>query len=475
LNLKIWSLFVADLLLDLARRPLAKRLVKQLKLPIPLPQPLMRSASPLQTTPLADATVAVLGKKGSILASSLKPILQGLGARIIENRESNDLLTSLVIDVTTLREVHDLGFLYDTIKPNLNNMRESGRIVLVGKSRTACRTVEEHAVFSALRGFVKSLSKEVGRRGTTCNLLSTDLETSDPSHIVWPLTFLLSQRSAYISGQSLDLLGAQPKRQDGVLTADDLCWVRPLSEKTALVTGAAQGIGEAICRRLAAEGARVIGLDRPTERAALETLMSDIGGIPFAYDLTAHGAIEQIVARLETEIGSVDIIVHNAGITRDKTLQRMPRDYWDDTLEVNLKAPINLTASLVLSDTGLIRLMGPGGRILFISSISGIAGNAGQTNYAAAKAGLIGYTEALARKLSGRDITVNAIAPGFIETKMTQRMPVSVREVARRLNALGQGGRPEDVAEAVLFLVAPGAEGISGSVLRVCGHSIVGS
>jgi 3-oxoacyl-[acyl-carrier protein] reductase len=203
--------------------------------------------------------------------------------------------------------------------------------------------------------------------------------------------------------------------------------------------------------------------------------MKDIGGIAFAHDLVATGSIQHIISRIETEIGSLDILVHNAGITRDKTLARMPRDYWDDVLNINLRAPMELTSALVLSDSGLIRLMGPGGRIIFISSIGGIAGNVGQTNYAAAKAGLIGYTDALARKVESREITVNAIAPGFIETPMTNKMPLGIREVARRLNALGQGGHPDDVANTVFFLSAPAARGVSGAVLRVCGLNMIGA
>lgn len=466
-----------DLLLDLANRPLTKRLVKQFKLPIPLPEPLKRLNQPWSEKPLAHELIAVLGKKTSSLVEILKASLQEEGARISENRESSEPIQAMICDATSFRRTEDLGMLYDMVKPRLASVRTCGRIIILGRAHAACQTPEEQALSAALRGFVKSLAKEIGRRGATCNLLLIGSETMAPSSLIWPLVFFLSPRSAYISGQALTLDGRESAGDTGMSPSWTSAPARTpiLCGKTALVTGAARGIGASICQRLAAEGARVIGVDLPSERASIEQLMAEIGGIPFVYDLLAPGTIQNLVHRLETEIGSIDILVHNAGIARDKTLQRMPRDYWDDTVSLNLKAPIELTSSLVLTDTGLIRLMNPGGRVLFISSIGGIAGNVGQTNYAAAKAGLIGYTEALAPKLEPRGITVNAIAPGFIETQMTQKMPLRVREVARRLNALGQAGRPEDIAEAVLFLAAPGAQALTGSVLRVCGLSMIGA
>ncbi len=473
---------MADLLLDISRRPLAKRLVKQLKLPFQLPEPLVRPSGPWQNQPMANETVAVVGRSSSTLIEELKMTLSSEGAKIIDGREDAEPLSAIVCDGTSLSRVDELGTLFDTIKPRLRSLRSSGRILILGRSKVACHNLEEAATAAALQGFVKSLAKELGKRGITCNLLTVPSQETPFSRLLWPLVFFLSPASAYVSGQVLSLSEfrksdesdpSQGNLAHSLTTSNN--WTQVLSGKVALVTGAAGGIGEAICRRLASEGARVIGLDRPADRQALETLMKDIGGIAFAHDLVATGSIQHIVSRIETEIGSLDILVHNAGITRDKTLARMPRDYWDDVLNVNLLAPMELTSALVLSDSGLIRLMGPGGRLIFISSIGGIAGNVGQTNYAAAKAGLIGYTEALARKVEGREITVNAIAPGFIETQMTNKMPLGIREVARRLNALGQGGHPDDVANAVFFLSAPAARGISGVVLRVCGLNMIGA
>jgi 3-oxoacyl-[acyl-carrier protein] reductase len=164
----------------------------------------------------------------------------------------------------------------------------------------------------------------------------------------------------------------------------------------------------------------------------------------------------------------LDILVHNAGITRDKTLAKMDIKYWDQVLNVNLQAILNINDALLPS-------LNEGGRVIAMSSISGLSGNFGQANYAATKAALIGYVAALAPELSSRGITVNAIAPGFIETAMTAKMPLMTREGGRRLSNLQQGGLPEDIAEATLFLTSPGAAGITGQTLRVCGGSMIGA
>jgi 3-oxoacyl-[acyl-carrier protein] reductase len=162
--------------------------------------------------------------------------------------------------------------------------------------------------------------------------------------------------------------------------------------------------------------------------------------------------------------------VHNAGITRDKTLVNMTPEYWDSVLAVNLLAPQKLTQALF--DSGTLR---DDGRVVLLSSTSGIAGNRGQSNYAASKAGLIGLAEAFAVRLATRGATINAVAPGFIETGMTAQMPFALREAGRRMSSLGQGGKPQDVAEAVAWLAQPGSGAVNGQVLRVCGQSILGA
>ena len=245
-------------------------------------------------------------------------------------------------------------------------------------------------------------------------------------------------------------------------------WTFPLEQKTALVTGAARGIGRSTAELLAAEGAHVVCLDRPEDQDAAARLARTLHGRVLGVDVTAPDAAAQI-AEAFGEHG-VDIVVHNAGITRDKTLARMKPAFFDLAIAVNLEAVERITRHLL--EQGRIN---PFGRVICLSSVAGLAGNMGQTNYAAAKRGVVGYVQALAPTVAAEGITVNAVAPGFIETRMTDAMPTALREVARRMNSLGQGGHPADVAEAIAFFASPGAQGITGQTLRVCGQALIGA
>jgi 3-oxoacyl-[acyl-carrier protein] reductase len=276
------------------------------------------------------------------------------------------------------------------------------------------------------------------------------------------LRFLLSPKSAYVSGQMIRVSPSAPVLPEN--------WARPLEGKVAVVTGAARGIGEAIASVLARDGAQVVCLDVPAAGDALASVANAVRGEAVQIDLTADQAPRVLADHLASRHGGVDIVVHNAGITRDKTLGRMDESQWDSVLEVNLTAPERVNA--VLLDDKLIR---PGGRIVAVSSVSGIAGNRGQTNYATSKAGVIGLVRALSRAMAKWSVTVNAVAPGFIETGMTARMPVMIREAGRRMNSMSQGGLPVDVAETVAWLASPGSGGITGNVVRVCGQSLLGA
>jgi 3-oxoacyl-[acyl-carrier protein] reductase len=217
------------------------------------------------------------------------------------------------------------------------------------------------------------------------------------------------------------------------------------------------------------EGAKVIVMDRPEEDGPASKLAAELGAGLLLCDITdpeAPEAIKKLLA--EKYQGTIDILVHNAGVTRDKMLVNMDEKRWDMTLEVNLIALIRITEALESA-------MNDDGRVVCLSSVTGIAGNTGQTNYSASKAGILGYIGALAPAYAKRGIAVNAVAPGFIETRMTAHMPVATREVARRLCNLSQGGRPEDVAEVVTFLSSPGAAGLTGEVIRICGGSLLGA
>ncbi|MEO5745708.1 MAG: 3-oxoacyl-ACP reductase, partial [Terracoccus sp.] len=273
--------------------------------------------------------------------------------------------------------------------------------------------------------------------------------------------FFLSGRSAYVDGQVVRV---------GEATATNSNALRPLIGKVAVVTGAARGIGAEIATVLARDGATVVAVDIPSAGDALAAVANGIGGTALQVDVTAPDAGRRIVEHATGRHGSIDIVVHNAGITRDKLLVNMDESRWRSVIDVNLGSILRMSET-ILADGG----MTDGGRIVCIASIAGIAGNRGQTNYGASKAGVIGLVGALSDQLRDRCITVNAVAPGFIETAMTARIPLTTREIGRRMNSLRQGGHPVDVAETIAWLAQPGSAAVTGQVLRVCGQSLLGA
>ncbi len=240
-----------------------------------------------------------------------------------------------------------------------------------------------------------------------------------------------------------------------------------LDGRTALVTGASQGIGAGIARRLAERGARLVLAARSADK--IEALAAELaaGGME-AYalplDVAAPAAAAAAIAGLPEPFASVDILVNNAGITADNLLLRMKQEEWDAVLATNLTGAFAVTKAVA---RGMVRRRW--GRIVSIASVVGLMGNAGQANYAAAKAGLIGFSKALARELGGRGITVNVIAPGYIETAMTAELPAAAREQLTGAILLGRLGAVEDVAAATAFLVSQEAGYITGHVLNVSG------
>jgi 3-oxoacyl-[acyl-carrier protein] reductase len=243
-----------------------------------------------------------------------------------------------------------------------------------------------------------------------------------------------------------------------------------LGGRAALVTGAARGIGAAIAEVLSRDGAHVVCLDIQPMAEDLQAVAGTIGGSSLTADVTADDAPARIAEHLLAEHGGVDIVVHNAGVTRDKTIGRMTEEQWSMVLGINLMAPQRITAELLERDA-----LRRGGRVVCLSSMNGIAGAAGQTNYAASKAGLIGFVEVQAPPLAKKGITINAVAPGFIETPMTAAMPFGPREAGRRMNSLSQGGLPIDVAETIAWFAWPASAGVTGNVVRVCGQSLIGA
>nr|WP_246170464.1 3-oxoacyl-ACP reductase [Pseudonocardia hierapolitana] len=429
------------------------RLVQQLGVPR---IPVLRRYEPGQ--PLLDgpALVGSVGKGG--LADDVRALLADAG---VAEAGEDGTVAGAVLDATGARTLDDLATAREFLTPAVRRLAPSGRLLLLGPV-AAEDDVEAAAVAQALEGLVRSAGKEV-RAGATANLLVVAPDAGADA-LASTLRFFLSARSAFVSGQVVRV--AAPV---GPVEPRDPA--RPLAGRIAVVTGAARGIGEAIADTLHRDGATIVAVDVPAAGDALARVANRTGGTALQLDITAADAPDRLLAHLRERHGRVDVVVHNAGITRDKLLANMDADRWNAVLAVNLRSQLAINRAL-LADAGLL---GDSARIVCISSMSGIAGNRGQTNYAASKAGVIGMVRALAPQLAGRGATINAIAPGFIETAMTAKMPLATREAGRRVNSLRQGGLPIDVAEAVGWLGQAATAGVTGQVVRVDGQNMLGA
>lgn len=460
----------------LVNNPVGGFVAKNLGLPKPVP--LDRY---VEGAPLIDGAVLVGSAPGGRLGPSVATILAGADAHV-DSRLDDEVRSplgaagvdagvwnpeapgsqrwkGLVFDATGITSSEQLRELWSFFHPTIRRLASSGRLIVLGTAPEDCTEPRHATAQRALEGFVRAAGKEC-RYGATAQL--TYVAPGAEERLESTLRFFLSPRSAYVCGQ-LARIGAGKD-------VPEIDWERPLHGKVALVTGASRGIGEAIARTLERDGAHVVGLDVPPLADDLEKVVSSIGGSAIVADITDPEAPAQICDELQAKHGGVDVVVHNAGVTRDKTLGGMDEERWSLLMDINLSSEERINDALIERD-----LLNDNGRVVCVSSMSGIAGNAGQTNYSTSKAGVIGMVQSMAPVFAERGATINAVAPGFIETQMTAAMPIGPREAGRRMNSLSQGGLPVDVAEAIAWFASPASTGLNGNVVRVCGQSLIGA
>ncbi|HTU97207.1 MAG TPA: 3-oxoacyl-ACP reductase [Solirubrobacteraceae bacterium] len=475
---------MTDRYAQLVNTPIGKLVTKQIGLPQPSRLERYDPSDPVITGPvLLGAAGGAEGAEPSRLAVPVAKVLKAIGADVFtamdedlraaaaeakldagvfnpEAAPGDQRFKALVFDATRIASSDELEQAWAFFAPAIRRVLPSGRVIILGIGPEDCATPPLAIAQRALEGLERAIGKEL-RRGATSQLVY--VKPKAEGQVESTLRFLLSPRSAFVSGQVVRVTSA-------AAGAGKVDWEAPLAGKVALVTGAARGIGAAIAEVLSRDGAHVVGLDVPPMADELSSVMTRLGGSSLAADITDDDAPGVIAGHLLDHHEGVDVVVHNAGITRDKTLGRMTEDQWGKVIAINLTAPQRITEELLARDA-----LRRNGRIVGVSSISGIAGNAGQTNYSTSKAGVIGFVEAYVPALAKRGVTINAVAPGFIETKMTAAMPIAIREAGRRMNSVSQGGLPIDVAETVAWFASPGSAGVTGNIIRVCGQSLIGA
>lgn len=436
-----------------------KDLAKKLGLPQPAVLRRYKAGEPLVPGPVL---LLGSGNGNAAGADELASVLLGWGLDVRRNALPKEKLGAIILVLDDVEHPQDLAGPVLTAAQSLRDLVPCARVVTISRTSASAESPAVAAGRQGIDGLLRSLAKEL-RAGATANgiLLGDGAGTTSPSTL-GALRFFLSGRSAFVDGQFLTVttgVGQLPTDAD-----------RPLAGKVAVVTGAARGIGAAIARTLYRDGARLVVVDIPAAGDHLAAVANEVHGTALQLDITAENAGERIIAHAMERHGGLDIVIHNAGITRDKLLANMDESRWNSVIGVNIASQLRINEALLASGR-----FDKSPRIVSVASTSGIAGNRGQTNYAASKGGVIGMVRATAPLLAESGGSINAVAPGFIETEMTARIPFATREVARRLNSLQQGGRPGDVAEAIAFLASDAAAGISGEVLRVCGQNLVGA
>ena len=464
--------------LDFANSNVGAKLVNALGLPKPMP--LERHQPGL---PVIKGTVLVGGGGEPQLLSTLAGIFKRIGAQTLAherlpqwvsvanqaglttgrwggNGQPGEKVKALVFDATGLTDSTQSDALYWFFHDAARSLLPCGRVIVIGRPPEGCSSHRQATIQRGLEGLTRSLGKEL-KKGSNAQLVY--VAEGAEGQLESTLRFLLSPRSAYVSAQVIRI-GASVG--ETTIPAD---WDKPLAGKKVLVTGASRGIGAAIAECMARDGAQVIALDVPQAQEGLTEVAKKIGGKALALDIGSTEAPQKLIDAAKAD-GGWDVIVHNAGITRDKTIANMKEHLWQLVMNVNLSTQERINEAMV--EAGALKA---GGRIVCVSSISGISGNMGQTNYAVSKAGVVGMVQSTAPIFAQKGITINAVAPGFIETQMTAAIPFAIREAGRRMNSMSQGGQPVDVAEAIGWFASPASSGITGNVIRVCGQSLIGA
>lgn len=446
---------MTDTYLNLVNSAPFNRVAKAVGLPRPVALRRYEAGAPLIPGP-----VLVLG--GSAGADLLASTLLGWNLDVRRHVRPQEKVGAVVVGLDEVTTPAALSATFLELGGVLRQLLPGGRIVTVARPAVSETDPASAAARQGMEGALRSLAKELRAGATANSIVVDDAVDVDAVSVRAALLFLLSGKSAYVDGQIVSVtssLGSEP--QD---------WQLPLAGRTAVVTGAARGIGAEIVRVMARDGAQIVAVDVPAAGEQLARVANEVGGTALHVDVTAPDAAKRILQHAATRYSGLDIVVHNAGITRDRLLANMDAARWNSVLAVNLESQLRMNEVLLASSD-----FSGDGSIVSLASTSGIAGNRGQTNYAASKAGVIGMVRATASRLHDSGRTINAVAPGFIETDMTARIPFATREVARRLSSLQQGGLPVDVAETVAFLASGAATGINGQVLRVCGQNLVGA
>lgn len=450
---------MTDKYTQLVSQGLGKDVAKKLGLPQPV---VLRRHEP--GAPLVTGPVLVSGDSAG--ADDLATTMLGWGLDVRRNALPKEKLGAIILVLDAVQHPEDLGKPVLTAAASLRDLSPNGRVITISRTSQSARNPASAAARQGIDGMLRSLAKEL-RAGATANGILLDehldehLATTSPSAL-GALRFFLSVRSAYVDGQFITVSSTS-----GSLPNDAY---KPLAGKVAVVTGAARGIGAAIARTLHRDGAKVVAVDIPAAGDHLAAVANEVRGTALQLDISRDDAGHRIIEHAVERHGRLDIVVHNAGITRDRLLANMDEGRWQSVIAVNIAAQLRINEALLASEH-----FKESPRIVSVASTSGIAGNRGQTNYGASKGGVIGMVRSTAALMEPFGGTINAVAPGFIETEMTAKMPFAIREAARRLNSLKQGGQPQDVAEAIAFLASDAAGGISGEVLRVCGQQLVGA